>query len=92
MVFEYAGVPITADTTQQQFGEARRAAWESQGVFTVGVYNFQFKTYRCVDFVMPPGKPNATLGMVASKIPFKQPEVRSYVSLTVRMHACTPLA
>ena len=80
MIFEHDGVAITAETTQQQFGEARRAAWEAKGVFTVGVYNFQFKEYRCIDIAMPPGKPNAVLGMVACKIPFKEPEVRGQAS------------
>eukprot|EP01147_Barroeca_monosierra_P008793 gene8793-1168_t len=53
----------------EQFTELRKQAFGTKGNCTFGVYNFADRQYREVCIVIPPGKPNAILGVDAVPVP-----------------------
>ncbi|EGD72118.1 hypothetical protein PTSG_11550, partial [Salpingoeca rosetta] len=66
LVFEAEGEPFT---NMEAFHASRMLAWQTKGQFTMCVFNFKDKAYRDVVIAMPPGKPNAILGIQATPVP-----------------------
>jgi hypothetical protein len=69
LIYEYEGIRVTEATTLQAFGAAKAAAFQSKGVFALQVYNFVSEQNREVAVQMPPGLPNAILGIASSILP-----------------------
>jgi hypothetical protein len=73
LIYEVEGTKLTSMYTLKDFGEAKKNAFTSKGTFEVGVHNFVSGTQRVVNVVMPPGKPNAILGITTSSLPYNEP-------------------
>ena len=66
LIFEAEGEMFT---TMEAFHASRMMAFQQKGAFTMCVYNFRDQAYRDVVIQMPPGKPNAILGIQATPVP-----------------------
>ena len=67
-------IVIGRETTQQDLGRCMRESFARSGSFVIAVYNFETRLHRLVRVRMPPGKSNAILGVVVSKIPHEEEE------------------
>ena len=75
LIFAFEGRQVTQSTSQQDFASAKSAAFLAKGSFILSVYNFITEKKRDVVIMMPPGLPNAALGVVSALIPI--PELAS---------------
>lgn len=85
LIYQYEQVLVSEDTLQRHFSSEIQAAFLRSGFAVLGVYNFQSRQYRRVTITMPPGKPNAILGIVCSKLPMSNaiPGVISEASMDI---------
>eukprot|EP00053_Salpingoeca_punica_P009568 m.85678 g.85678 ORF g.85678 m.85678 type:complete len:483 (+) comp15066_c0_seq3:148-1596(+) len=69
LIFEVEGTPLQPGCSLQEFGNAKANAFAQKGSFSVRVHNFVTGGQRLITILMPPGKPNAVLGIVSSQLP-----------------------
>jgi hypothetical protein len=79
LIYGYETTLITKDHRPQQLSQDMQAAFQVKGVFSILVYSFETQRYRRVDIFMPPGKPNAILGIVSSQLPINESNIPGLV-------------
>ena len=63
---------MTSERTLKSFRAAQIAAFQEHGSFTLSIYNFRTRVFRRVGIIMPPGKPQAILGLDCSLLPMPE--------------------
>jgi hypothetical protein len=69
LIYGFESTLATKDTRPQQFAQDMQSAFVTKGVFVILIYSFASQKSRRVHIIMPPGKPNAILGIVSSQLP-----------------------